>query len=532
MNKLIFALLLVSFTAHAEVFIEKSDDLNISFKHNDARSGDYHFTETAGSGVAWIDFNNDEKIDLLLINGTNGHHKLFENIGKSFKDVSKLLNSQISDDRTMGVCSADINQDGWVDFLITSYGLDRIYLNQQGKGFKSFNLDQKKLWSSSCAFSDLDNDGDLDLYVARYAVYHLNGNKTCQNSDSKGYCNPTAYQGETDGLYLNDGKGSFTEVSELRGIHMGGKDHSFGVLISDFDQDNDRDIYVANDGSNNRLYLNDGKGNFEDSGLMSGTAINLNGIAEASMGLALADINNDNKQDIIVSHFSMETNTIYLNFGDGFFSDSTQNFGINNSSYMSMGWGMALTDINNNGFEDLIVANGHIHEFSAKIDARQTYKQPNQVFINQSGKKYKVMPDQETFSPINHKSSRGLAMADWNNDGKIDLAINNINDSVDVYENVEKNQNNWAGIKLVGSKQNSSAIGAVVTMTIGDLSIRKEIMSGGSFQSQSDLRLIFGLGKNTEPVKIDIIWPNGKKDKHTIKNLNKYHTIKYSNKPN
>ncbi len=527
MNKLFCILTIISFATQAEIFKEKSDELGISFKHYDGRSGIYHFTETAGSGVAWIDFNNDDKIDLLLVNGVNGNHKLFENNGETFKDVSMYLNSKKSDDRTMGICSADINQDGWVDFLLTSYGHDKIYINQNGKGFNSYNLDRKKLWSSSCSFADLDNDGDLDLYVARYAKYQLNGNKTCQSGDAKGYCNPTAYPGETDGIYLNDSKGQFTEVSDQRGIHTGGEDRSFGVLISDFDNDNDSDIYVANDGSNNRLYINDGKGQFKDNGLISGTAINLNGIAEASMGLAIGDINNDSKQDIIVSHFSMETNTIYQNFGGTFFSDSTQNFGINNSSYMSMGWGLSLADINNDGLEDLIVANGHIHEFAAKIDSRQTYKQANQIFINDSGKKFNVVSEDKAFHPITHKSSRGLAMADWNNDGKIDLAINNINDSVDVFENIDSNVNNWIGVKLIGNKINRSAIGAVVTLNNGDLVIRKEVISGGSFQSQSDLRLLFGLGQNKGPVHIEVKWLDGKKSSVNIEKINKYHTIIY-----
>jgi len=241
----------------------------------------------------------------------------------------------------------------------------------------------------------------------------------------------------------------------------------------------------------------------------------------------MADINQDGFQDLFITHFSMETNTIYQNHGEGNFSDMTQVFGMSQPSYMSMGWGAAFVDINNNGYDDLIVANGHIHDFIQKTDDRQSYGQVNHVFFNNLGKNYTLQKSNETFKEPSLKSSRGLATGDWNNDGKIDFAVNNIVDTFEIFQNTDQNTNNWLGIQLNGSKQNSSAIGAVVKVKTGEKSQRKEVISGGSYMSQSDLRLIFGLGDFKNPVEIFVKWPDGKESSHTVKEINKYHVLSY-----
>lgn len=516
--------------ARSVTFQEISKDLSIEFTHQDGRNGEFQFTETAGSGIGWLDYNNDGNIDLLVVNGIKGSNKLYENQGTSFKDVTNKVLPQRNTGKGMGICSADINQDGWIDFLITNYGDDLLFINNAGKNFSRKNLDsepRKYQWSTSCSFADLDNDGDLDLYVARYAKFKTGSNNACQSDNAIGYCNPSTYPGESDGLYINDGMANFKNVSKERGIDTGTQDRGFGIVISDYDHDNDMDIYVANDGTQNRLYINNGKGYFADNGLFSGTAINQNGVPESSMGIAMADINQDGHQDLLVSHFSMETNTIYQNYGDGNFSDMTHVFGISQASYMSMGWGAAFVDVNNNGFDDLIIANGHIHDFIKKTDARQSYGQLNQIFLNQLGKKYTLQKTEESFSSQSKKSSRGLATADWNNDGKIDFAINNIIDKLEVFKNTDNNSNNWLGVKLLGSKNNSSAIGAVVTLKTANLSQRKEVLSGVSFMSQSDLRLIFGLGEFNKPVKLIVNWPDGNESTHTLNEINRYHVLSY-----
>jgi len=530
MNKSIF-LLLIIFTnfSLSESYTEVSSKLGIHFKHQDGRSNLFHMTETTGSGLGWIDFNNDNKMDLVVVNGFNGDHKLFKNKGDKFSDVTATQLGPTTESRGMGICSADINQDGWNDFLITNYGDDMLYINQGGNKFIIKALtSHKHKWSTGCAFGDLDNDGDLDLYVARYVEYNLNGNKNCNTNIAIGVCNPTDYRGANDSIYINDGYGGFSERTINTGIHSEGKDRGFAVVISDYNQDGFADIYVANDGSENRLYINNGKAEFTDYGLLHGAAINFNGVSEASMGLAIGDINNDLLQDIVVSHFSLETNTIYQNQGNSLFTDTTQSMGLNQSSYMSMGWGIALIDIDNSGSEDLIVANGHINDFINKVDARQTYKQANQIFLNNGNNKLLLQENKKSFFNSKIKSSRGMAVADWNNDGKIDLAFNNIDDEISVFKNTNNNSNNWLGISLKGNKVNSSAIGAAVIVTAGKLKQRKEIISGGSFMSQSDFRLIFGLGTYKDKLNVLVIWPDGKQSKHKINKLNQYVELNYN----
>ena len=205
-------------------------------------------------------------------------------------------------------------------------------------------------------------------------------------------------------------------------------------------------------------------------------------------------------------------------------------FGMSQPSYMSMGWSIAFADVNNNGFEDIIVANGHLQDFIKKIDSRQSYAQPNQLILNQEGKKFLLQQNDKTFSTQDPKASRGLAIADWNNDGKIDFAVNNIVDKFEIFKYTDKNSNSWLGIQLNGSKQNSSAIEAVVTIKTNDTSQRKEVISGGSYMSQSELRLVFGLGDFKEPIDLHIKWPDGKASHHSIKEINKYHVLNYPNR--
>ncbi len=537
-SKIIMILLFYTLNGQcAAIFSEKSKTLGITFKHEDGSTGLYHMTETAGGGIGWMDYNNDGLLDLFIIGGVNGKNKLYKNTNNHFEDVSQAMNVENSDGNSMGICSADVNQDGWIDFLVTSFGSDWLYINQQGQSFKQSKLDtgdNKYQWSSSCAFADLDNDGDIDLYVARYGVFELDGNKSCiigkGVGENKGYCNPKHYVGVPDGMYLNNSKGKFSKINNKeRGLGTGTDDRGFGVVISDLDNDNDMDIYVANDTTNNRLYRNNGKGFFTDISLISGVSINFNGVAESSMGIAIGDLDHNGYQDLILSHFSMETNTVYLNYKNNNFADMTQSKGLNRTSFMSLGWGMSLVDIDNDGYDDLIVANGHINDFIAEVDSRQTYNQANQIFLyDYKKKKLNLIDFEQSFSsPSTNKSSRGLATADWNNDGKIDFAVSNTNDHVDVFENRNNNSNNWIGIKLIGNKINRSAIGAVVTVKSENLIQRKEVISGGSFMSQSDPRLIFGLDENDSPASVSIVWPDGKKTHLKVEKLNQYHSINY-----
>ncbi len=527
--------------SYAAIFKSMNKELNIEFIHSDNRNGTYQFTETSGSGTAWVDYDEDGDLDLLYLNGSNqmmangktATHQLLENKDGHFIDVTKQSGLSTSN-KTMGVCAADVNADRKVDLYITQYGQDYLYLNQSG--IENTNLFKLKIidpdaaknqWSTSCAFGDVDNDGDVDLYVTRYVEYSMNGNKDCVSSLTQGYCNPIAYSGQQDALFLNDGDGNFTNVTLQRGLKQTKNDRGFGVVLTDLDNDEDLDIYVANDGSENRLYVNNGSGFFNDQGLISGTAINLNGEVEAGMGIALGDVNNDGLFDIFVTHFSMESNTLYINSKSGFFSDSTNRYGILKPSYLQVGWGASFIDINNDGFQDIVVANGNIDEKIKDIQPSLSYSQPNQILINQQGKKFITLSSKDAFLGTTLKSSRGLAVGDYNNDGLADLSINNVDDTAEVFKNIHDDKNNWVGISLIGSRKNHSAIGAKVVIKTKNQVLQKEVISGGSFLSQSDFRLIFGLKKSTEAVTADIIWPDSTRSTHTIQNLNRYHEFKH-----
>jgi hypothetical protein len=525
---LIIALMLLPNLVKSEYFSEISTSMKINFSHKNNSIGDYHFIETAGSGLAWIDYDNDNDIDLILLSHDKQNNiQLFENKQKYFENISNIIESE-QNTISMGICTADINQDGWIDFLQTNYGIDYIYINDQGKKFKRHNLDTNETssqWSTSCAFGDLDMDGDMDLYVTRYVEYDMNGNKDCISISHNGYCNPLAYKGSVDGIYMNDGQGNFQNITLQSGIHLGSDDRGYGVVISDLDNDNDNDIYVANDGTSNRLYINQNN-TFIDKGFVSGTAYNQSGAAEASMGIALGDINNDLKNDLFITHFSMETNTLYEANKSGFFIDKTLSYNLANSSLKNMSWGTSILDLNNDGYNDIIIANGHIHDFVADYNSSQTYKQDNQIYLNNHAKKFALLDNQVAFKNVTKKSSRGLATGDFNNDGQLDFAVNNLNDKIDLLKN-NGNNNNWIGIKLIGANENTSAIGAVVTIKYADKFLAKEVLSGGSFMSQSDFRLIFGLDKYSSKVEVFVKWPNKTLTKQTIIKLNRYHTIHY-----
>ena len=529
---LVLLILMITNQGDADIFDNKTKALNLHYSHKDDNQGLYHMTETTGGGVAWVDYNHDGWMDLILVTGSKGKIQLFKNVSGQFIEASQQLVYDNSNDISMGICSADVNQDGWVDFLLTRYGNDLLFINQAGKSFVGSPIDQEKTkyqWSSSCAFSDLDNDGDVDLYIARYVDFKMNGNQSCIQSGGKGYCNPNTYSGTVDGMYFNNGQGKFIKSNnKKRGVHTGTNDRGLGVVISDFDQDLDMDIFVANDMTGNRLYENNGKGYFTDISLISGVSLNFNGVAEAGMGVALGDIDHNQYQDLILSHFSLETNTIYQNYKNNKFYDMTQSKGLNQSSLMSLGWGITLKDINNDGFEDLLVANGHIHKFINKVDSRQFYKQPNQIFFtDKKSQRFTLVDKDKSFSNSKIKSSRGLATADWNNDGLIDLAISNADDYFDIYENSDNHSNNWIGFELKGKLINSSAIGAVIILEAGKLKQRKEVLSGGSYLSQSDFRLVFGLKDFGKTAKATIIWPDGKKSFQEFTQLNKYYKIEY-----
>lgn len=540
-----FALLLTSHGLQAaqptqtDWFQEIAAATGIDFQHQDGRSGHYYFPETAASGGGWIDFDQDGDQDLYLINAaatpgstlpTTPRNALYENHNGHFREVGRAANVD-DPGYGMGMCVGDYDSDGLLDFLVTNYGPDRLYRNLGGGRFDAqagpAGVDDRR-WSTGCAFGDLDGDGDLDLYVVHYVDFSFARQSPCSSSKQPGYCMPIAYAGETDALYINQGNGRFRELGKARGIAQHADERGYGVVLSDLDLDGDLDIYVANDGSENRLYINDGRGFFEDYSLLSGTALNFSGQAEAGMGIDLGDVTGDGLMDIIVTHFAMETNTLYENLGDNFFQDSTNRFGLAKPSYLKLGWGAQFFDYDNDGDLDLAVANGHVQDHIEQIEPRLRYPQSNQLFENRDNSGFQEVSQQAGTAWSNAKVSRGLAVADWNDDGRLDLLITNTNDTVDLLENRRQDKHQWLGLQLQGPPANRFAIGAHITLQAGNRRQVREVRSGGSFLSQPELRVHFGLGTFQGPVQLEIRWPDGKRQTVSSPVLNRYWTIAYA----
>lgn len=511
---------------------------NIVFVHNDGRTGDRFYVETSASGGGFFDYDNDGDLDLYLLNGARPPGKdgdpyrnhMYRNDGGRFVDVTKASNTgDIGYGQGMAV--GDYDGDGWLDLFVTNFGHNALYRN---KGDGSFEEVSDKVgirevaFSTGAAFADLDQDGDLDLYVSNNVSWDYDNNKQCGfgTQHIKSYCRPNVFQGQTDYIYINQGDGTFREEGRARGVNQGLDDRGFCVIVSDMDNDGDPDIMIANDGSANRLYKNVGKGYFEDVSEISGMAYNGNGESEAGMGMDVGDYDGDGYMDQIITNYSMETNTLYHNNGDLFFEDATNRVGIANPSYNPVGWGAHFLDYDNDGHLDLAVANGHLMDNIEQINAALTYHQPNHLFRNKGDGSFEDVTQQAGSGFTDARITRGLAVADLDDDGRLDILFTNTNAAPNLLMNRINHDNQWIGMKLKGKKPNLFAIGARVKLFEGDRYIgMREVRSGGSFLSQSDFRIHFGLGKTVKSVRAEIIWPDGSKTEALFDTLNQYHEV-------
>ncbi len=536
--------------AAEEWFRDVAAEAGVDFQHQDGRSGLKHYVETTASGGGWLDYDGDGDLDLYLLNGaaTPGsklaaapRNALYENRGAAgrprFADVAGRAGVD-DDGYGMGLCAGDVDADGRLDLMVTNYGPDRLYRGLGDGRFEEIAAAAGVAgegWSIGCAFGDLDGDGDLDLYVSHYLDFAYQRQRPRCHDPATGrriYCRPIEFDGVADSLFINQGvtRGvRFREEGRARGIDQGATDRGMGVTLSDLDLDGDLDLYVANDGALNRLYVNDGKGFFEDLSLASGAGLNASGMPEAGMGVAAGDVDGDGRPDLVVSHFSMETNTLYRGFDDLQFDDVTARAGLGPPSYKNVGWGVALFDADNDGDLDLAVANGHMQEGVEQLEPGLRYAQPNQLLENLGGDGGVRFRDAgaragEAFTKA--KVSRGLAVGDWNDDGRLDLLITNNNGGVDLLEN-RSGGGGWLGVVLRGPAINPFAIGARVELVAGGKRQQREVASGGGFQSQGDLRLHFGLGDHRGPVSVEVYWPGGGRQKETTTELDRYWTIRY-----
>ncbi|MGY8822579.1 MAG: CRTAC1 family protein [Candidatus Latescibacterota bacterium] len=501
-------------------FTDVTAAAGIEFRHINGAGGKKFVIETVGAGGGFFDYDGDGRLDIYLINGaaTPGVHyetpprnALYHNRGDGrFVDVT--TEAGVADTGYgMGMAVGDYDNDGDLDLYVGNFGPNILYENQGDGHFVDITAKAgvgDERWASSCAFSDVDLDGYADLYAANYHDFSYDNHRVCAEGGSglQLYCGPEAFDGVSDVLYRNQGDGTFVDITQRAGLHsVEGKE--LGVVFGDVDLDGDPDLYLANDKTLNFLYINNGAGVFEESGLLAGAAYNEDGDVEAGMGVDMGDYDNDLYPDLFVTNFQWETNTLYKNLGDGSFIDETFLAGLGKDSIPYLSWGTRLFDFDNDGDRDIFIANGHL-ESDVEAYENTTFAQRNQLFLNLGDGRFEEHAPAGTALAL-AKVSRGAAFGDYDNDGDIDVLVANVNDAPTLMRNDGEKNGHWLLLHLEGKKSNAAAIGARVEVHAGALVQGDEVRSGSSFLSQSDLRLHFGLGGAERVEKVVVYWPSG-----------------------
>lgn len=503
---------------------------------NIAEPEQHYIVESTSGGVGFIDCDNDGKLDILTINSSTvdryrqGGDLMItlyhQDADLKFTDVTQKA-GLTRKGWSMGVAVADFDNDGWQDIYVTGYGGNVLYRNLGNCKFEDVT-DKAGVraggYSTGAAWGDYDRDGRVDLFVPRYLSVDLNKlpppesvDKLCNFQGISMECARRGHNGESDLLFHNRGDGTFEEVSKKAGVDDPG--HYLGMqgLWADYDNDGWPDLYVTNDGGPNYLYRNKHDGTFEDVGLFSGAALSATGQERGSMGVDFGDFDHDGRLDIFVTNFAGEANALYWNQGDNGFSDVSWSSGIARPSANFVGWGTSFFDMDNDGWSDLLIANGHVFPQMDNMKGSAPYRQPLLLFRNNHDRTFDDVTSLSGLDKLPVASRRGAAFGDVNNDGKIDVLLLNVGGPPTLLINRTESANHAAVFRLIGTKSNRSAIGARVIVHSGNTNQLAEIRSGSSYCSQNDLRLHFGLGLATAMTSVEISWPSGKKD--TFKDL-------------
>ena len=516
------ALLLVSAESApaAPEFADVTAQTGIDFRHEDGRTGDKYYVETLGSGAAWLDYDRDGDLDIYFVNGADlpgkrsagpPTNRLYRNDGGArFVDVTE--EAGVGDEGYGFSCAAgDYDNDGFLDLYVTNFRADVLYRNDGDGSFtdvtRSAGIANDE-WSASASFADYDNDGDIDLFVANYVQYRIDDTPLCGTSGVRLHCSPDVFPGTQSLLYRNNGDGTFTNVTHAAGLTNSG-DKAMGVVWSDYDNDGDVDLFVANDRTPDRLYRNDGEGTFTDVALIAGIALSENGVAMSSMAAAFGDIDGDGWFDLAVTNYHDEPNMVFRNDGDGFFSDVTYQSGVGGEGMNFLSWGGEFADLDNDRDLDLFVTNGHMDQNVRVARPSLTYAQPNQLLENRGDG---IFDDVSAFAGDGlslHKVSRGAAFGDFDDDGDIDLLVTNCGQAPDLLRNDTPGGNHSLTFELVGVQSNRDGIGARIRVLVGGVWQAREVKSGGSYPCHSDMRLHFGLGEAGSADRVEIRWPSG-----------------------
>ena len=506
----------------------------VKFFHISAPDNKY-IVESMSGGVALIDYDLDGWIDIYFTNAPTVEMALTRQKAKSalYRNNGAGAFTEVTDKAgvgdagwAMGACVGDYNNDGWPDLYVTAFGPNTLYRNNGDGTFTDVTGEARvgdPRWGAGCAFGDYDGDGWADLLLANYVDFRLGDlpkfgeGANCQYRGLAVQCGPKGLKGAGDALYHNNGDGTFTDVSKAAGVSDPNGYYGLGVVWTDLDEDGRPDAFVANDTTPNFLYRNEGKGRFSEIAYVAGAAVNENGAPQACMGIALGDYLHTGRLSIFVTNFSEEYNTLYRNEGRLTFNDVSYASDTAASSLPYVGWGAGFFDLENDGWLDLLVVNGHVYPQVDTRDIGTKYRQPKLLYINKRDGTFREASRDVGAALSVPRVSRGAAFGDLDNDGDIDIVVGDLDGAPMILRNDGGNRNNWITLELIGARGARPALGARVKVVAGGLVQVDEVRSGGSYLSQNDFRLHFGLGKAERVDRVEIRWPSGKTE--TLQNL-------------
>jgi hypothetical protein len=508
-------------------FVDITKKSGVNFQYQSSHTSRKYLIETMGAGVGLFDYDNDGRLDIFLVNGAplqdptpkgtipkkSGPaywNRLYhQKPDGTFEDVTEKAGLQGAG-YGMGVAVGDYDNDGFEDIYVTAYGGNKLYHNN-GNGTFTDVTDKAGVqgggWSSSAAWVDLDNDGKLDLVVLRYLEWDFDDIWCGEHQENaRAYCHPDVFKPVSPLVYHNNGDGTFTEVANQLGLGKPAK--ALGIAIADYDHDGHIDLFVANDSMLEFLYHNKGDGTFEEVGLAAGVAVDGDGRTFAGMGVDFSDFNNDGWPDVIITDLANQRYALYQNNGDGSFTYASQITGIGRITMTHSGWGNRFFDYDNDGWKDLLVAQGHDLD-TIEINYPNLHYRESMLLAHNSGKNF-VDVSRESGEVFQQSwVARGLAIGDLDNDGRLDAVVTTNDGPAFILHNETPRQNHWLLLNLVGHKSNRDAIGAAVTLTTSATTQYATVTTAGSYQSSSDKRVHFGLGKEAVASRIEIRWPSG-----------------------
>jgi hypothetical protein len=519
--------LTITLTLAADDFVDVTNASNVRFQHVASHTSKKYLIESMGSGVALFDYDNDGRLDIFLVNGAPltdptplgtiprktgpaQWNRLFhQKADGAFEDVTEKAGLS-GMGYGMGVAVGDFDNDGFEDLYVTAYGGNRLYHNNGNGTFTDVTEKSGTAgigWSTSAAWVDLDNDGLLDLVVLRYVQWDFDDIWCGEHKEGyRSYCHPDTFKPIAPLVYHNDGNGKFSEVAAKLGLNVPGK--GLGIAIADYDHDGHIDLFVANDSMPEFLYHNKGNGTFEEKGLFSQVAVDEDGRTFAGMGTDFADLDNDGWPDIFVSDLANQMYAIFKNAGDGSFTYVSKSSGVGRMTMLHSGWGLRAFDYDNDGWKDLLIAQGHDLDTIELTNPQLHYLEPLLLARNTG---HGFVDVSTTSGKVFHEAwaGRGLAIGDLNNDGRVDAVVSTNDGTAHVLRNETGNGNHWIILKLTGHKSNRDAIGALVKVVTAQGMQTETVSTASSYLSSSDKRVHFGLGKESTIAQLEIRWPSG-----------------------